>query len=231
MRHLSRPYTVTGRYPDTILDEEYLLMQTYHHPEITPKEFYVRIRSPLTTRNIIWVWEGDRTEEVMHVPVQNIIFAWEGDWAEEALLAYQFRYGPTFAPFDPRTFWYATNTNCASIIAESFQVPIFQKPHSVLDEFKVSDYKASLQFITEYPNIAPLLKQVRRAIRGHFDNPDVSLEPKTDPETGNQEMWIYIHTDLPVPEAMKTLESLDTGHFLETWKKSDRKLCLDLLFV
>ncbi len=164
-------------------------------------------------------------------PTQNRIIFLGTVWPVKAFNTYQRIYGLTYAKFSHYALYRGTNTECDSVIAISFQEPIWEGLNKILGEFEVVDYKTTLQFIAKYPNIAPLLKHVRRAIRRYFGNADVSLGPETAPETGNQQLWVNIHTELPVSEAMKILENFDDDHFLKIWKKSNRKLCLDLLFI
>ena len=175
------------------------------------------------------IFDESETGAKAPTQTQETVIFWEGEWSEEAFRFYQFRYGPT--PIKYRiTFYGGTNTDCRSIIAQSFQEPIWERLDRILDEFEVADYKATLKFIAKYPNITPLLKYVRRAIRRYFGNADVSLVPKIDPEIGTQEMWVYVQTDMPVPEAMKKLKVFDREFFGNIWERTDQRLCFDLKF-
>jgi hypothetical protein len=100
----------------------------------------------------------------------------------------------------------------------------------VLGEFEIVDYKSTVEFIAKYPDLTSLLNQTRRAIRRYFKDTKTRVVPKTDPETGKEELWLYVYTDLPVPEALNILDKFDEDFFIKILKKSDNKLCFDLIF-
>lgn len=162
---------------------------------------------------------------------KGIFIFWGSDWPEESLRAYLRRYDLTNTELYPPAFFLGTNTDCKSIIAQSFQNPILEKVKGLLDEFEIVDYETTLEYLTKYRNLTSLLKQAQRGIRRYFNDAKTSLVPKIDPETGKEEIWLYVHTDLPVSKALDILDRFDEFIFTNIWQKSDHRLCCDLIFI
>ena len=82
-------------------------------------------------------------------------------------------------------------------------------------------------FLTDHPELVPLLIEGRRQIDDYFaDGVPVSLSLDTDPEEGDQGLYAWIVTDMPVEESHQRLYRF----WREWWDKQTPSLPWLLFF-
>jgi hypothetical protein len=89
------------------------------------------------------------------------------------------------------------------------------------------------RFLLACPQLVEVLLEARVHLQRYF-GPDlqVALEVVSDPETeGLKELFAYIHTSLPVDEALARLDKLDEEWFLDQLDRVDGQFNFNLEFV
>jgi len=88
------------------------------------------------------------------------------------------------------------------------------------------------RFLVDNPFLFPVLEEAFEQIRNCFGKSvQVILTVVTDPEiAGDQELVIFIRTNLSPDEAFKKLEQLDGGWWLNAPANVREKLCIDVEF-
>ncbi|MHC1635249.1 MAG: hypothetical protein ACXQTS_01320 [Candidatus Methanospirareceae archaeon] len=92
-----------------------------------------------------------------------------------------------------------------------------------------------IEAISESPNTSSIyptlelgvLERLYEHIRDYFKESQVALEVITDPETEDQELVIFICTNLPPDEVYKKLEQLDEEWWLDAPVSVREKLCIE----
>jgi hypothetical protein len=89
-----------------------------------------------------------------------------------------------------------------------------------------------IKFLMDNIFLLPLLQEAYERIRNYFGkSAQIFLEIITDPEvTGDQELVIFIRTNLSLDEAFKKLEQLDREWWLDAPTNAREKLCIDVEF-
>jgi len=88
-------------------------------------------------------------------------------------------------------------------------------------------------FLRANPQLVSILLEAHFHLQEHFGpNLQVALEVVSDPEaTGQEQLFAYIRTSLPVDEALARLDRLDEGWFLGQLDQVDGLLNFNLEFV
>jgi hypothetical protein len=86
-------------------------------------------------------------------------------------------------------------------------------------------------FLVKDSFLFPLLLEAYDKISNYFgESSKVFLEVVTDPEAGDEELLISIHTNLRPDEAFNKLSQLDKEWWLDTPTYARKKICVDLDF-
>ncbi|MHC1635778.1 MAG: hypothetical protein ACXQTS_04025 [Candidatus Methanospirareceae archaeon] len=85
-----------------------------------------------------------------------------------------------------------------------------------------------VNFLVNNPLLISFLQEAYEHIRDYFKESQVALEVITDPETGDQELVIFICTNLPPDEVYKKLEQLDEEWWLDAPASAREKLCIEV---
>jgi len=88
-----------------------------------------------------------------------------------------------------------------------------------------------LEFLRNNVSLIPLVVEAYGKIREYFPQADAVLEVITDPEEANEELVIFIRTNLPPDEAFKRLEQLDKDWWLDASYEAGEKLCIHVEFT
>lgn len=88
------------------------------------------------------------------------------------------------------------------------------------------------EFLTDNSFLLPVLGEAYEQIRNHFGkSTQITLEVVTDPEVaGDQELAIFIRTNLSPDKAFEKLEQLGEEWWLDTPFNVREKLCIDVEF-
>ena len=117
------------------------------------------------------------------------------------------------------------------ILEELWKYPnVFEK---LAASYQIENPPEVEAFLKEYSFLIPLLREVAPQARLIFGT-DVrlTLQVVHDPEVaGESELTVYIHTNLPVDEAMDKLSKLDEEWFLDQLHRTNGKLNLDIQFT
>jgi hypothetical protein len=111
---------------------------------------------------------------------------------------------------------------------------IATQPQAVIDvlarEFEIEGDEGIGAFLERYPDVAPLLLEIRSAIKRFFGEERVSLELFYDPECEieDPELFVNILTQFPAGEALKRLKRFDHEWWLEKFKKTDAPLVVSI---
>lgn len=89
--------------------------------------------------------------------------------------------------------------------------------HSLDNVYSVRDASKVYRFLQEHDELVGFLLEAYPQIEKHFGPaPQVKLQVISDPEGhGLEQLFAYIHTSLPVQEALSRLELLDEEWFLD----------------
>jgi len=87
-------------------------------------------------------------------------------------------------------------------------------------------------FLADNSFLLPVLHDAYEQIRNHFGkSTKIALEVVTDPEVAeDQELVIFIRTNLSPDKAFKKLKEFDKGWWLDTPFNVRGKLCIDVEF-
>jgi len=87
------------------------------------------------------------------------------------------------------------------------------------------------QFLIKYPFLISLVQEAYGSIRKHFPNSKLLLEVIADSEAiGEEQLVIFIETDLELDIASKNLDSFDDEWWLDALEKAQGMLCITLEF-
>lgn len=89
------------------------------------------------------------------------------------------------------------------------------------------------RFLRTYPQLHEILLEAHTHLERYFGpNPQVTLEVVSDPEVeGLEELFAYIHTRLPVAEALVQLDKLDEEWFLDQLDRVGGRFNFNLEFA
>jgi hypothetical protein len=89
-----------------------------------------------------------------------------------------------------------------------------------------------MKFLVDNPFLLPFLQEAYGQIRNYFgESAQVILEVITDPKiAGDQELVIFIRTNLSPDEVFKRLKQLGEEWWLDTPFNVREKLCIDVEF-
>jgi hypothetical protein len=89
-----------------------------------------------------------------------------------------------------------------------------------------------IKFLVDNSFLFPFLQGAYEQVRNYFgESVQLVLEVVTDPEVaGDQELVIFIRTDLPPDEAFNKLKQLGEEWWLDTPFNVREKLCIDVEF-
>ena len=89
-----------------------------------------------------------------------------------------------------------------------------------------------IKFLVDNPFLLTFLQEAYRQIRDYFgESVQLVLEVITDPEVaGDQELVIFVRTNLSPNEAFKKLKQLGEEWWLDTPFNIREKLCIDVEF-
>ena len=136
-------------------------------------------------------------------------------------------------PTQTRTPWETTNLQSFFdlILEELWKYPnIFEQ---LAASYQIENPPEAEAFLKEYSSLIPLLREAVPQVRLIFGT-DVrlTLQVVHDPEVADEsELTVYIHTNLPVEEAMDKLSRLDEEWFLDQLHCTHGKLNLDVQFT
>jgi len=99
--------------------------------------------------------------------------------------------------------------------------------------YSIRSAAAVRRFLHSYPELLEVLLEAHIHLRRCFGSDlQVILEVVSDPEVeGLEELFAYIHTRLPVAEAMAQLDKLDEEWFLDQLDRVDGHLNFNLEFA
>lgn len=76
--------------------------------------------------------------------------------------------------------------------------------------YRMDGERAIRSWLEHYPGARQILLLLPSTIRAYFPAPDLRLEVRTDPETDEQRLGIYIQTDLDPEEAIECFTAFDS---------------------
>lgn len=128
--------------------------------------------------------------------------------------------------------------------AELYYYRIFKEklPHPALvrmvalealeQSFTLRDRSEVIKFLENNPSLFSVLQEAHKQIRKYFRrSPQIVLEVVSDPEIAEeQELAIFIRTNLPPSEASKKLGQLDEKWWLDISLDARKKICIDVEF-
>jgi hypothetical protein len=99
--------------------------------------------------------------------------------------------------------------------------------------YSLRDAAAVKRFLHARPQLVEVLLEARVHLQRYFGpDPQVALEVVSDPETEDlKELFAYIHTSLPVDEALARLDKLDEDWFLAQLDRVDGQFNFNLEFA
>lgn len=86
------------------------------------------------------------------------------------------------------------------------------------------------RFLDNNTFLYQLLHEANQQIRNYFESKELILEVVTDPEEGEQELVIWIHTNLSADEAYKKLKEFDNNWWLNVPPNISEKLSINVEF-
>ncbi len=117
----------------------------------------------------------------------------------------------------------STEASVATIAVSAANVGLFEQLYTLRGREEV------LRFIESHPFLLPLLLEAYNEIGNHFPRSQVFLEVATDPEAiVEDQLVLFVATDLPPDEAVDTLERFDRDWWLNALDQAQGKLCIDV---
>lgn len=99
------------------------------------------------------------------------------------------------------------------------------------DSYAFRDSKAVISYLVNHSSLIPLLLEAYGKIPNYFPHSQVFLQIVTDPEMiDDEQLVIYIGTDLAPDKAVDRLEALDENWWLDASLETDGELCIHLEF-
>jgi hypothetical protein len=93
--------------------------------------------------------------------------------------------------------------------------------------YEISNPDRVFWFLNEH--IANLLVNAASVISEYFERPRISLELRSDPESGSDVLLAFIHTNLGWEESEAALETFDRNWWLsQTWIPSTKRISIDV---
>lgn len=96
--------------------------------------------------------------------------------------------------------------------------------------FTLCDEDAVLDFIGKNDFLLPLLLDAVPQIKKHFSRETFRLELLCDPETGNDELMLYIVTQQDPEMALKLLRKFDQQWWILNVVRSNNRLCIHITY-
>jgi hypothetical protein len=97
-------------------------------------------------------------------------------------------------------------------------------------DYRVSDSNALERYLVQRPQLIPVLQEAHTVVHQYFPDSVLELAISNDVEDEGEEAFIYIHTHLPVQDAMARLDKLDEAWFLEADARSGYSFNINLRF-
>jgi hypothetical protein len=89
-----------------------------------------------------------------------------------------------------------------------------------------------INFIKEHQELISLLNEAYKELRKYFLSEDLRLKLVSDPEiAGDQQLFVYIFTALPVTDALKNIDEFDEQWWLDRVDRANGLLNFNLRFV
>lgn len=91
-----------------------------------------------------------------------------------------------------------------------------------------------LEFLSRHSSLLKILDEAQEQIQSHFDKGvcNLTLDLVKDPEAeSDEELIVFIRTDLPIHDALKRLDKLDDNWWLEAGSRVQGNLGINLEFV
>lgn len=82
------------------------------------------------------------------------------------------------------------------------------------------------RFLKDNTFLIEVLLEAPKHIKDYFEYSKLTLEKVTDPEEGEQQLVLRIHTNLPVDEAYKRFEKLLDNWWLDISPNTREKICI-----
>ncbi len=108
-----------------------------------------------------------------------------------------------------------------------------QRLHRLEEIYSLRDAATVRRFLHVCPQLVEVLLEARVHLQKYFGpDPQVTLEVISDPEAESiDELFAYIHTSLPVDEALARLDRLDEEWFLDQLDRIDGQFNFNLEFA
>ncbi|GAB4405751.1 MAG: hypothetical protein Kow00123_18070 [Anaerolineales bacterium] len=122
--------------------------------------------------------------------------------------------------------WRAVEVGASTVCNAEFQVHLISKMYDLAGQQEV------LHFLDTYPFLVPLLLEAYAKITQVFGPAcAVTLKVVTDPEApDDRELFALVRTTLPPSEALRKLDELDQGWWLDKADEARGKLCIHVEF-
>jgi hypothetical protein len=106
-------------------------------------------------------------------------------------------------------------------------------PHQLEEIYSLRDASVVRRFLYAHPQLIEFLLEAHVHLQKHFGpDPQVELAVVSDPEAeGEEQLFAYILTSLPVDEALARLDRLDEEWFLDQLDRVDGRFNFNLEFV
>lgn len=99
------------------------------------------------------------------------------------------------------------------------------------EKYNFIEEKEIFDFLLENNFLIYLIEDAYYAITDYFPASNLTIKLNTDPEIDDyKKIFIYIHTELEVDDAVKQLEKFDNNWWLQKIAKTQNKLCITLRF-
>lgn len=99
------------------------------------------------------------------------------------------------------------------------------------DSYAFRDSKAVISYLVNHSSLIPLLLEAYGKIPHYFPHSQVFLQVVADPEMiDDEQLVIYIGTNLAPDQAVDGLEALDEHWWLDASLETDGELCIHLEF-
>jgi hypothetical protein len=96
--------------------------------------------------------------------------------------------------------------------------------------YSVPDPIALESYLVQRPQLIPALHVAHTVVHQYFPDSVLELAISSNTEDVAEEAFIYIHTHLPVQDAMERLDKLDEAWFLEADARSGYAFNINLRF-
>ncbi len=102
----------------------------------------------------------------------------------------------------------------------------------IVKVYSISNPKEVFRFLQEHPSLPEVVWEAAHVLRYIFglDTP-LELKLLRDPETGEEELFAFVHVDAPVEEALQKLDVFDDEWFLDKQGIVNGRFNVDVVFV